>query len=607
MTKASVSTKIQDDMNAIQQAALTGDTDNVQGYVSDFLHRYTETFQTLDFAGRISFQIGAYKNASRYFSHALNIRPNDLNTRANCLFSFYQSKEIDITPDIEQALLHILMRPEGQNIDLLTRVWVKVIKLHPLFSSIVEQAGTRDYDVFCNWFENLSDDNLRQPAFDILLRGMTLHIVPDIDVEWLLTCLRRWFLLNIDAVITGGKKPLYENIILALGECGFNNQYLFDVTEQETANLHNLLRAIEKKERKYPLNACTIGIVSAYMPLLDVPPISEQAGKLFSAVQDKKKLAPLIAQHITNPRIERELEKDIKRLSVDKSGVSSAVRAQYEENPYPCWRVRSSTYADDLAERITPLHNDKPKILVAGCATGWYPINIALTYPNSEITGIDLSLKSLAYARRKAAEMKIRNLTFIQGDLLDIADIGKKFDVIESVGVLHHMENPDAGLKALVNVLEPEGFIKIGLYSRYARQHITECQNAFKDMQLKATPEDIRRGRHYILSLPPGHPFRKMESYNDFYTILMLRDMLFHVQERCYTIPDLKNLISACDLEFFGFTKLSTGNAPSLYQQRFPDDPDMRNLDNWDALERENPDTFIGMYNFWCVKKELTK
>ena len=89
---------------------------------------------------------------------------------------------------------------------------------------------------------------------------------------------------------------------------------------------------------------------------------------------------------------------------------------------------------------------------------------------------MDLSLASLAYAQRKSNELCFPNIDYLQADILHLHQMGKEFDIIESSGVLHHMDEPMAGWKVLVDLLKPGGLIKIGLYSELARSQIVKTR-----------------------------------------------------------------------------------------------------------------------------------
>ena len=115
-----------------------------------------------------------------------------------------------------------------------------------------------------------------------------------------------------------------------------------------------------------------------------------------------------------------------------------------------------------------------PDILIAGCGTGQHSITTAARFKSSKVLAIDLSLSSLAYAKRKTEELAIKNIDYMQADILDLGQLNKQFDIIESVGVLHHMDNPMEGWKVLTDCLKPDGLMLIGLYLSLI--HIWRCR-----------------------------------------------------------------------------------------------------------------------------------
>ena len=120
-----------------------------------------------------------------------------------------------------------------------------------------------------------------------------------------------------------------------------------------------------------------------------------------------------------------------------------------------------------------------PEILIAGCGTGQQSIETATQIRDSKVLAIDLSLSSLAYAKRKTNELAVNNIEYMQADILELEKLNKNFDIIESGGVLHHMDDPFAGWQVLVNCLKPGGLMRIGLYSELARQHIVKLREKY--------------------------------------------------------------------------------------------------------------------------------
>ena len=110
---------------------------------------------------------------------------------------------------------------------------------------------------------------------------------------------------------------------------------------------------------------------------------------------------------------------------------SIAVKTQYEENPYPRWiNTRILKKPLTIAETIKKLELKKidktyslpevPAILIAGCGTGQHSVVTASRFKNSRVTAIDLSLNSLSYAKRKTFELGLKNIEYMQADILDL-------------------------------------------------------------------------------------------------------------------------------------------------------------------------------------------
>ena len=299
----------------------------------------------------------------------------------------------------------------------------------------------------------------------------------------------------------------------------------------------------------------------------------------------------------------------IKSIGQISNKVSKKVQTQYEENPYPRWRYITSgiklNFLNILNSNIKPNKVESknkflnPNVLIAGCGTGQQLENI-ICYEKSNIFALDLSLSSLAYAKRKMQELNFNEIEFLHGDILSLQNIKKKFDVIECVGVLHHMENPENGLSILLDLLEPHGFLKLGIYSEISRKHIIEVRSFVEKNNSTSDLNNIRSTRELIKNDKDNKFFQKLTYNYDFYSTSSLRDMIFHVNEKRYTLDQILKLINSFNLEFLGFTN---EKAKKNYSKSYPNDTNNLNIKNWSEFEIENPDTFISMYQFWVRKK----
>jgi hypothetical protein len=153
-----------------------------------------------------------------------------------------------------------------------------------------------------------------------------------------------------------------------------------------------------------------------------------------------------------------------------------------------------------------------------------------------------------------------------------------------------------AGWRAVLALLRPGGFMRVGLYSELARREIVAARAFILAQGYRPTADDIRRCRQELLN----SPLSGVAKFGDFFSTSECRDLLFHVQECRLTIPDIKAFIVESDLKFIGFEF-----APRImqhYRDIFGGDRFMRDLDRWHAFETERPDTFASMYQFWVQK-----
>ena len=288
--------------------------------------------------------------------------------------------------------------------------------------------------------------------------------------------------------------------------------------------------------------------------------------------------------------------------------VSSKVREQYEESPYPRWKTVNFPIAPANLENIVKnslikcdirhLTQKQPlEVLVAGCGTGKQPINFAKSMANVKIDAIDLSLKSLSFAKRKSKELKVENISFFQDDILNLPNQRKKYDLIACGGVLHHMEEPEKGLQILSDKLNNKGLLLIALYSTLARQNIKRVQNGIKLERINPHDRELRYLREWLKIKLQNDPITKIK---DFHSSSGFRDLFLHVQEHTFSCLELKKLLKRCNLEFCGF---SLPNKTILeFASQHVDFNDFYSLDAWHAYEQKQPNLFLGMYNFYCQK-----
>ena len=215
---------------------------------------------------------------------------------------------------------------------------------------------------------------------------------------------------------------------------------------------------------------------------------------------------------------------------------------------------------------------------------------------------LDLSRASLAYGQRMAQSLGLRNIQFLQGDLLQLPCCRERldgpFDVIVSSGVLHHLRKPLAGWQALVEVLRPGGLIKVALYSSLARSTIALAHERIRKLGLAADVQGLRVFRQRILQGREAGLESLLDS-EDFYAASTCRDLLFHVLEHTFELPRIGRMIEQLELEFLGL-ELAHPRIRADFLHRYPHQ--YRDLKAWAAYEQAYPDSFAAMYVIWCRK-----
>ena len=396
------------------------------------------------------------------------------------------------------------------------------------------------------------------------------------------------------------------NFIIGLGSQCFLNEYVYYISTEEKDKLKELKKTINNnKNQDYKL-----AIISCYQSLSS---INDEIINLNTYIPNKKELNNLLNLQFKELNTEKKISKGIKKIGNIKDSTSKEVKNQYELNPYPRWRYNSYAKENKLNflsvinSEISPntikpnsvqLTNKKINILIAGCGTGIQIIE-ASRYSNCEITAIDLSNSSISYAKRKVDEYGLKNINFIEMDLLELTSLNKRFDLIECSGVLHHMNDPTKGLSNLYDVLEPRGFLKLGLYSKYAREEILKARDLIKEKNIKPDVDGIRSFRNEVLN-GEIKQLNEITDWSDFYSTSMCRDLCFHSHEKCYSLIEIKEMLKLSNLEFLGFTL--SKEIKDKYQIENKDMDSLKDLELWDKFETSNPNSFREMYQFWARK-----
>ncbi|NJM89081.1 MAG: class I SAM-dependent methyltransferase [Hydrococcus sp. RU_2_2] len=313
----------------------------------------------------------------------------------------------------------------------------------------------------------------------------------------------------------------------------------------------------------------------------------------------------------------------------DSQSVNAAVAKLYNTYPFP---------PDPLSDEPPPGYNwrwnwiaaynfcmgRKPsrqdiRILDAGCGTGSGTDYLIYLNPKAEIVAIDLSEKALEVAKERCHRSGVltnraKSVEFKLLKLEEATQLPGEFDLINCVGVLHHLPDPIKGIQALAQKLAPGGLLHVFVYAELGRWEIQLMQKAIALLQGDKRGDyrdGVSVGRQVFSSLPENNRIVKrekerwaMENHRD----EAFADMYVHPQEIDYNVETLFELIEASELEFIGFSNPQywqlerlLGKSPELMERA----KGLSDRERYRLIELLDPE--ITHYEFFLGKPPLAK
>ena len=250
------------------------------------------------------------------------------------------------------------------------------------------------------------------------------------------------------------------------------------------------------------------------------------------------------------------------------------------------------------------------RILDAGCGTGVSTDYLCHLNPGAQVLAVDISAGALAVARerlqRSGAADHVDALRQEQRSLLDLKGEGP-FDYINSVGVLHHLREPLAGMKALGSLLADTGLIHLFLYADGGRWEIHRTQSALSRLGAGSGAEGLRLGRELFQVLPEGNRLR--QNYEQRWLIdtaadSNFADMYLHPQETSYDLRRLFGLIETAGLQFVGFSNPAVWDLSRLLSGELLERAAMLpEREQWLLVEDLDPE--ISHFEFFVAKQPV--
>lgn len=278
--------------------------------------------------------------------------------------------------------------------------------------------------------------------------------------------------------------------------------------------------------------------------------------------------------------------------------VTETVKDQYEDLPYPlrdpeeekekilistaeCLDVVNHICFGGMRDFTKPI-----RILVAGGGTGDAVVlwsEFLRENKGLEIVYVDLSKASMEVCkeRLRVRQLSDDHIKWINDSLLNIPnmDIGE-FDFINCCGVLHHLDEPKDGIKALASVLKDEGVVLAMLYAKYGRSAVYPIQDMMRIINegtgTNEKKEKIANTMEFLRSLPPTNMFIP------FFNLLPssaddneVYDLLLHSTDRPYTVADVYDFAESADLKMVDFcTGKNWGTRKDYSPENYSRDPE---------------------------------
>lgn len=247
--------------------------------------------------------------------------------------------------------------------------------------------------------------------------------------------------------------------------------------------------------------------------------------------------------------------------SAESAEIVRTVRDFYDRYPYPPpvddldayrrrWEDRQRRRADaHLFWPEEPFREDR-SLLVAGCGTA-QAAKYALRWPGARVVGIDVSPTSLRRTDELRRRHRLENLEVRELPVERAAELGERFDQVVCTGVIHHLPDPDTGLRALREVLTPGGTLHLMVYAPYGRAGVYLLQKYCRLLGIGTSAPEIRDLAASLRALPPDHPLVPLlRAAPDFRQEAGLADALLNPRDRPYSVPELFDFLRRCGLRF---------------------------------------------------------
>jgi SAM-dependent methyltransferase len=247
-------------------------------------------------------------------------------------------------------------------------------------------------------------------------------------------------------------------------------------------------------------------------------------------------------------------------------------------------------------------------ILIAGCGTNQASV-YAFNNPTAKVVAVDISRPSLDHQQYLKDKHGLWNLELHLLPIEELSTLERDFDLIVSTGVLHHMADPLAGMKAIADCLSPDGAIGVMLYAKYGRVGVEMLESVFRDIGLVQDDASVQMVKETFSVLAADHPVQAYRNHAwDLRSDAGLVDTFLHGRQRSYTVDECIDLVTSAGLVFQGWLNKAPYYAHDLFAPPsgfFPAVNALPQAQHWSAMERLQ--TVNGCHMFIACRPERPK
>ena len=174
-----------------------------------------------------------------------------------------------------------------------------------------------------------------------------------------------------------------------------------------------------------------------------------------------------------------------------------------------------------------------------GCGTGWFTAALARHW-GVRATGVDMTPRAVARAREIVAALKLTDkASIVESDIFSYDSAAEQYDLVASIGVLHHTSDCHAAFHHVQKAVAPDGYLFIGLYHLYGRKLMLD----YYRQMIANEGEDYAFRRYQMAHGELGEGTLEASWF---------KDQVLHPHETLHTYEEVSNWVEEAGLHLVG-------------------------------------------------------